>query len=457
MEKINRERKLFMTALAVMTVISLCAVSAASLQSAAEADDKIEFELDNVFGLSYAAPMRILSTDDGYAIAGRVSISNYGQGIFADVDGTDSDYGFVLILDKAGQIQWLNVEESIGRHYFSSIKQTQDSGFVAAGSWHGNDGILFKYDQNGEIEWINESINNGQEMSFRDVLVVDDGYIVSTSMGLTGTHAFLIKFDLDGELEWIKEVDEYILTNLANMAFVGDRLISIGSFSDVLHILDKGAMVCCFDQDGELEWIKEFDGLTFRDIATDGERIFVVGYKNNYGILLVLDSDGEVLESIEYRYEGEETLFYAVTYFENCIIAGGEVGIDVWEEECALLVAFDVTGDVLWEMIFGDGSMIGAVDATADGFAACVEYWEEIDELPSPDDNFACIASFTLSTSADQEASGGFCCLLIIIFILSLILTVIGVRIAFSATVPGIIFTLFFAAITIWIATKLLV
>jgi PKD repeat protein/outer membrane protein assembly factor BamB/pimeloyl-ACP methyl ester carboxylesterase len=159
-------------------------------------------------GSDYDSAMSIQQTNDGgYIIAGD-SISNDG-----DVTGNHGydDY-WIVKLDASGNITW---QKSLGGSDLdnaNSIQQTDDGGYIVAGSTQSNDGDvtghhgrfdfwIVKLDASGNITWQKCLGGSGDNCAHSIQQTDDGGYIAA---GLGNLDYWVVKLDANGNITWQK-------------------------------------------------------------------------------------------------------------------------------------------------------------------------------------------------------------------------------------------------------------
>ena len=158
------------------------------------------------------------SSDGGYVAAG-YSYSNDG-----DIPGNHGRNDAIIAkFDQDGNLVWLKNIGGSGADGFSSIAMSSDDGFVAVGWSYSNDGdipgnhggqdaIIAKFDQDGNLVWLKNIGGSGTENFASVAISSDGGYVAvgwsSSSDGdIPDNHgdadAIIAKFDQDGNLAWV--------------------------------------------------------------------------------------------------------------------------------------------------------------------------------------------------------------------------------------------------------------
>src|SRR5690606_4513312 len=177
-------------------------------------------EYQNSFGGSgFDLAREIQLTNDGGHILVGNSASNDG-----DVTGNhgSGDY-WVVKISQTGSLVWQKSFGGSDGDYANSIKQTEDGGYIIAGTSYSNDGDvtesygngdywIIKISETGNIEWQKSFGGSGEDIA-NEIQVVAGGYIViggteSTDGDVSGNHGnvdyWIIKLSESGDLQWQK-------------------------------------------------------------------------------------------------------------------------------------------------------------------------------------------------------------------------------------------------------------
>lgn len=152
--------------------------------------------IDNDWGYNV-----VQTPDSGFILCGKTSSTIGGD-----------DDGYLIKTDKKGNIIWANTYGGIGQEGINSILQTNDGGFVFAGSTSSfgagaYDIYLSKVNSTGNILW-SKTFGGGGFDGVRSLKqATDNGFILSGEYNPNGTiywDAYLIKTDSVGILQWAK-------------------------------------------------------------------------------------------------------------------------------------------------------------------------------------------------------------------------------------------------------------
>jgi hypothetical protein len=336
--------------------------------------------------------------------------------------------------------------------YFSDIVTTSNGEFIAVGAsgsrvyldtgdWAGiygmggDDAIIVKFDQNGEIIWKNRFGGSGSD-SFSAVTATSDGGFVAVGysaeesfnkndwIGITGrggTDAIIVKFDQYGNVVWKNRFggsnsdNFFSLTSTSDGGFVavGRSLASSFGNGDLTGINGHGgedAIIVKFNSSGNIVWKNRFGGSSddvFFDVTSTSDGGFVAvgkSYANSFGtgdltgingwggadaIIVKFNSSGNVVwkkrfggsSSDEFRGITSTTDggFVAVgTSISDSFGTGDLTGITGLGYEDAIIVKFDVLGNTVWKNRFGGlgSDTLLKVASTSDGGFVAVNYVE---------------------------------------------------------------------------------
>lgn len=175
-------------------------------------------------GQSYEYARQVKQTADGGFVMG-----GFTSSIDGDVSGNHGnvDY-FVVKLDNIQEKQWKKVFGGTGTDILTSVIQTTDGGYIAAGhvfsqdgdivgsGFHGtffNDYWVIKLDTAGTIQWKKALGGSGNDWAQSIQQTVDGGYIIfgfttSNDGDVSGNNGYLdhwmVKLNSSGTVEWQK-------------------------------------------------------------------------------------------------------------------------------------------------------------------------------------------------------------------------------------------------------------
>ncbi len=285
------------------------------------------------------------TSDGGYIVAAYTS--SFGEGF---------DDGCIIKLDSNGTIAWQKTYGSWHGDFTSSIRETSDGGYIAAGdTWSSgagaNDYWLLKLNSDGTIAW--QKTYGGSDMEDTGGSIIqttDGGYIIvseSKSFGAGNYDIWVLKLNSDGTVNWQKtyggsndDLPQSIQqTTDGGYIMVGETK-SFGAGNKDMWILK-------LNTDGTVNWQKTYGG-TLEDEAesvwqtSDGGYV-VAGDTNSFGVgnkdlwILKLNTDGSVNWQKTYGGTLEDGGAESVrqTSDGGYIVAGytesfGVGGVDLW-------------------------------------------------------------------------------------------------------------------------------
>lgn len=225
----------------------------------------------------------------GYIVVGEAS-SGWTSGD-GDIDTSHSPIqseAWVVKLTDMGGIEWQKSLGGTGIDYAESIKQTNDGGYIIAGTTYSNngdvighnptngaDGWIVKLNHLGAIEWQNPVGGSSEDYLQSVIQCYDGGYLAcgntsSMDSDISGSHgnweSWVVKISNNGVIEWSK-VFGGALEDYAYSVFQtsdSNYIVAATSLSIDGDIIDKkGAMdywLFKLDESGKMVWQKSFGG-----------------------------------------------------------------------------------------------------------------------------------------------------------------------------------------------------
>ncbi|KYC46425.1 MAG: hypothetical protein AMQ22_02142 [Candidatus Methanofastidiosum methylothiophilum] len=308
----------------------------------------------------------VLQTKDGGYIVAGVSDSK-------DIPGLQNkgnfDY-YILKLDPKGNIQWQKMYGGSGNEeYKCSIQQTEDGGYILAGTSDSKDipkvnnngkydYYILKLDVNGNIIW--QKMYGGREDDevYSVQQTKDGGYILAGDTeskdipGLKNNGLFdiyIIKLDSKGNIQWQKlyggsdnDGARSILQDKDGEYIVGGWSFS-GNLSGIKNKGNDDYYILKLDSKGNIIWQKMYGGGGYDAVnsisQTNDESYIVAGFSNSWEIpgvkyigdydyyILKLDSKGNIIWHNKYG-EGLEDYPHSIQQTKDGgYIVAGEFGV----------------------------------------------------------------------------------------------------------------------------------
>ena len=263
---------------------------------------------------SFHAFSMAATDDNSYILAGKM----------------EYDKGIVLKVNNEGEVIWNKVFQQTNsnqKFWFNSLTHTYDSCFLIAGvirnvSGDATDAFYTKINTEGDTLWTKSHGFNSTNVAILNVKQTNDSGFIMT--GYTNEQnepyhrVYVAKIDPIGTLEWSKT---YSLGN-SSMAY------------SVNQMPDNSFMIA-----GELEYLDPFEA---------------------YAFLLNLTPDGEIVWDKKYELENSNSM----PFVNDVLINGNSIIIHLYIEYNSVIMATDLSGEVLWTKsynAFSGSNLIGEV------------------------------------------------------------------------------------------------
>lgn len=253
--------------------------------------------------------------DGGYIVAGS-SASKDGD-ISNNLGFSDA---WILKLNSIGEIEWKKNYGGIGTDEASDIRQTEDGGYIVAGSSYSKDNDMpdnngytdvwvFKINFLGNIEW--KKNYGGSDGDFASAIqqTKDGGYIVaanssSSDSGVLGSKGkfdyWILKLDKTGELEWQKKYGgseddcAYAIQQTADGGYIVGGRTQSNDIDVKNHKGKDDYWLLKLNSKGEIEWTKTYGGTSY-------DYLFSIQQTSDNGFIACgfsMSNDGDVNANI---------------------------------------------------------------------------------------------------------------------------------------------------------------
>ena len=327
----------------------------------------------------------IETSDGGYLIAGNFNNGNLNFGDY-EIENNGVMDGFIVKYDANNEVEWANSIGDNGNDYINSVTETANNEYVAVGyffsasiqagdykldSQGSADGMIIKYNANGELIWAT-SIGQNDWDEFNSVAAtIDGGFVVGgsfnnddISVGETTYNnkgrydGLIIKYDSNNNIDWSTSVGGNNWDEINSVASTSDGGFVIGgSFSsDSVTIgntsisATKGTydgMTIKYDSNYNVEWAQTIGGTEREEISTITETTdggIVVGGRfqssnitvGNYtlknksntmysdGFIVKYNKDGEVVWANSIGGSNNDYVSSISSTPDNGILVGGD-------------------------------------------------------------------------------------------------------------------------------------
>ncbi|MCL2597097.1 MAG: T9SS type A sorting domain-containing protein [Paludibacter sp.] len=379
----------------------------------------------------------VTAVSDGIVAAGYYGSSSFGTGDWAGVAGKGSDDAILVKYNNDGNVVWKKNFGGSGDDYYFAVTAVSD-GVVAAGfsyvlgdgDWAGfagkggNDAILVKYDNNGNVVW-KKNFGGSSEDYYYSVTAVSDGVVAAGYSyggsfgngdwaGVAGKgyeDAIIVKYDNNGDVLWKKNFGGSADDVYYSVTAVSDGVVAAGFSTafgdgDWAGVAGKGwddAILVKYDNNGNVVWKKNFGGSdddVYKSVTAVSDGVVAAGGSNpsSFGtgdwasvagkggaedaILVKYDNNGDVLWKKNFGGSSIDS-YYSVTAVSDGVVATGyseqySFRTGDWADVMgkgstdATLVKYDNNGNVVWKKNFGGsgGDCYYSVTAVSDGVVA---------------------------------------------------------------------------------------
>lgn len=353
---------------------------------------------------------------------GVITVGNIGS------IGLNGGTATIVKYNNNGDIAWKNNLGNISDNVYNAVTTVPDGIIVVGygerfgiGDWDGivgkggQDAIIVKYSNNGEIVWKKNFGGGGQDF-FQSVTTVSDGVIAVGSSngnhdgsfgngdweGVEGNgrvDAIIVKYDNNGDIVWKKNFGGVGCDYYYSITGVADGVVAIGystggsvfgnSFGNGDWVGSTGngendAIIVKYDNNGNVVWKKHFggEGADYYNSATvmsDG--IVAVGYSssnsfgngnwanvtakgNNDAIIVKYDNNGNMLWKKHFGGNNDDEYESVITVSDGIVAVGYSAyysfdngdweGITAKGNDDAIIVKYDNNGSLIWKKSFGD-------------------------------------------------------------------------------------------------------
>ena len=276
------------------------------------------------------------TTEGGYIVAGNTT--SFGAGF--------NDF-WIINLDRNGNVLWQKTYGTYGGDYndeATSIQQTSDGGFIAAGhaeTVSGNlDMLVLRLDANGNVVWQKTYAGNENDIGYAYAVqqTSDAGFILS---GESNNSLLLIKLDESGGLQWQKRYSGSISPSVGTpfQQTVDGYIIAANTNGNEVCVLK-------LDSNGDIEWQKYYGGTGKGYVYSIGQTAdegFVVAGDVNLesgtrkGWIMKLAGNGDIVWQKTYGINYESTISGVLQTSDTEYIAVGFTsyffgasGFDIW-------------------------------------------------------------------------------------------------------------------------------
>ena len=208
--------------------------------------------------------------------------------------------GLLVKYDQNGEMEWIKNYQILGDTKFKRIIAVDD-GLIAVGqSIYENmeigthdmgGGIIVKYDFDGNIIWYNNFGGNKSGI-FNDVVKVDDGYICVGKDAVN--YGLIMKFSLDGERVWVENYENTDTYGMSRAMIKDDKIYIAGAYNKSDERSEEGELITEYDAcifvysvDGKFIKLYSIEGNSedrFNSLLLTDNEIIAIGYTKSSDI-----------------------------------------------------------------------------------------------------------------------------------------------------------------------------
>jgi len=400
--------------------------------------------------------------DGGFIVVGSSSSTDAKTSINGNEENMKNNGmqdAIIIKYDKNGTVEWQKNYGGKYADFFYDVVATEDGGYIAVGEINSSipngvvdqnyqtktDGVIVKFNQNGEIEWEDRYIGNLSD-SYSGVTITKNGDIIVVGYSYSNTDDVTVKGSYDaiivsykeknnngekkGEIQWIKSYGESAQDFLRGVAATDDGgFVAVGgTVPDQVPYAE--AVIIKYNSFGEIIWKKLYGGTkddNFDDVITTNEGDYVVvGVTSSDDIngitkkgsedalLLKYDKNGNVVWQKNYG-EANKSYFLAITPVLNEIydyIVVGHVNTTNPEtntsDDDTLIAAYD-NNDIIWQKKHG-GSAYDSLNGITiinnrDIIAVGTTYSSNVSDVVSKGSNDAIVIKLYREKSENDESN----------------------------------------------------
>jgi len=347
------------------------------------------------------------TSDGGYVVAGHTY--SYGTG------GCDM---WVLKLDSAGTISWQKTYGGSSTDYCTSIRQTTDGGYIAAGytASYGSgmtDLWILKLGSLGNTMWQKAYGGNNLDIANNINQTTDGGYIVTgytKSYGAGNDDFWVIKLDSVGTIIWQKTYGGSYTDRGKSVQQTSDGGYVVAGYTSSYGAGSYDLWILKLDVSGKISWQKTYGGSSHDYCSsiqqtTDGGYI-VIGDTHSYGAgehdlwLLKLDASGSI--SCQKTFGGSsDDISYSVCQSSDggYIVSGRTESFSAGDDDLWIL-KLESSGDIL-----GCGTSVSTDTAISPANSTCIPAYTLISPV-----SVSATVTTTYVSGIDSDADVSFQC-----------------------------------------------
>ncbi len=287
-------------------------------------------------------------------------------------DSNQTYDGIIIKMDFQGNKIWQKVFGYGNSDVLSSIVALPAGGYVAAGRTDskgegGHDFWIIQVDEKGELVW--EKTYGGKfDDKAENIIATKNGELMICGSKMTVSsstiEAWVIKLNSSGEKVWDKQFGGHWRTHANAITELNDKLIIAGYFepSGEDKYKDDMGLVMALDENGNKIWEKIYGGEkedSFNDVVvTNKNEILVSGIANSKGKgsedfwTLLLNEKGELIWEQTFG-DISKDIAQGIAIAEDGYIICGQTNSRETNSDDIALVKYDYAGKMIWSKNLG--------------------------------------------------------------------------------------------------------
>lgn len=315
-----------------------------------KADSSVEWQ--KTYGGSADLAYSVQQTaDGGYIVAG-----------YAYINGSAFTDAWLLKLNADGSVAWQKTYGGAGADYASAIQQTDDGGYIVAGSTDSfgagtSDAWVMKLNANGIVVWYKTYGGTASDYAYAIQQTADGGFIVTgstCSFCNGGDNAWVLKLDATGSVEWQKT---YGGTDVRSVQQTTDGGFIVAGDTYSFGAGNSDASVMRLNADGSVAWQNSYGGSgsdhagSVQQTADGG--FIVAGYTNSFGAgsydawAFKLNAEGSIAWQKTYGGAGRDYADSIQQTVDGGYIVAGSVGALGYGYGDAWILKLDQNGGIM--------------------------------------------------------------------------------------------------------------
>ncbi|MEW5923497.1 MAG: M43 family zinc metalloprotease [Candidatus Zixiibacteriota bacterium] len=323
--------------------------------------------------------------DSAYAV---IQASDGGFVMAGSMDQFGADYGnalYVVKTNACGRVEWNKSYGTTGEEVAYSVMETYDGGFVVVGKTdlgdpHDLEVLVVKFDANGDTLWSQNFGGGYDQVGYSIKQTSDSGFIAAGYSGwLSNLDFYLAKLDYDGTLLW----DSTYGGNSQEIGYcveqTNDDGYIISGFTRSYGAGNQDFYLVKTDSYGALSWDTTYGG-SGNDVAyavkqTSDSGYIVAGFTESYGIggkdwyIVRTGASGSVTWDTTFGSNGDDIAYDIELASSGGFVIGGSGQVVNDKGKDYLIKKISSSGSVYWSQAFGgvDDEICRSVDICNDG------------------------------------------------------------------------------------------